>query len=145
MNFGPPPPRITTTSVVADSVYITLLGASYGAAWGLVTPFHPPRSKKALLETKTGQFKPARPFSSMASVGHNAAIFAAIMGVQSFSSKTLAFIRQKDDYVNQIFGCGVTYQYYVKLLGQTEKRLIMHNRIAGGCVLGGIIYGIVGP
>ena len=96
-------------------------------------------------ETKTGQFKPARPFSSMASVGHNAAIFAAIMGVQSFSSKTLAFIRQKDDYVNQIFGCGVTYQYYVKLLGQTEKRLIMHNRIAGGCVLGGIIYGIVGP
>lgn len=143
MNFGPPPPRITPTSVVSDSIYITVLGASYGAAWGLVTPFHPPRSKQALLEAKTGQFKAARPFSSIISVGHNAAIFAAIMGVQSFSSKSLAFIRQRDDYINQFFGCGVTYQYYVKLLGHTEERLIMHNRIAGGCFLGVILYGMV--
>lgn len=93
------------------------------------------------LEAKTGIFKPARPFSSVASIGHNAAMFGSIMGVQRFSSKSLAIIRQKEDLFNDLFGFGVTYKYVTYFLGASEVRLIRHNRVFGGIFVGTIIFG----
>lgn len=107
----------------------------------MVTPFHDvPGSKAAIKEAKTGTFRPAKPFSSLRAIGHNAAIFGTIMGVQRFSSKSLEMIRQREDYVNDLIGFGVTYKYYVTFLSTSEKRLIIHNRIFGGTILAAVIY-----
>lgn len=65
------------------------------------------------------------------------------MGVQKLSSKSLELIRHREDYWNDIFGFGVTYKYYATFLASTEKRLVMHNRIFGGAILGAIVYGHV--
>lgn len=93
------------------------------------------------LEAKTGIFKAAKPFTSISSIGHNAAMFGSIMGVQRFSCKSLEIIRQKQDFLNEIFGFGITYKYYTYFLGSSEERLIRHNRIFGGIFLGAILYG----
>jgi hypothetical protein len=94
-------------------------------------------------EAKTGIFKAARPFSSLRSIGHNAAIFGTIMGVQRLSSKSLELIRQKEDYINELFGFGITYKYYGTFLSFSEQRLMLHNRIFGGMILAAVVYGHV--
>eukprot|EP00978_Attheya_sp_CCMP212_P038352 scaffold189140_cov59-Attheya_sp.AAC.1 len=91
-------------------------------------------------ELRTGMFRAARPFSSLASVGTNAAIFGGIMGVQRLSCKTLELVRQREDYYNDIFGYIVTYKYYTVFLGSTEKRFMLHNRIIGSGVLCAVLY-----
>ncbi len=96
---------------------------------------------RTCLESKSGIFRPARPFSSFSSVGHSAAIFGSIACVQQLSSKSLAFLRQNDDFLNDIAGFGVAYKYYSYFLGSSEKRLILHNRAFGGIVLGAVLYG----
>jgi len=72
-------------------------GGIYGAAFGLVTPFHPPGSKAALEEAATGVFKPAAPFSSILSVPHNALIFGSLLGVQRLGCKTAEYIRSRQE------------------------------------------------
>ena len=72
-------------------------GGIYGAAFGLVTPFHPPGSKAALEELKTGVFKPAAPFSSLSSVPHNALMFGSLLGVQRLGCKTAEYVRSKQE------------------------------------------------
>jgi hypothetical protein len=85
------------TTIVAETVYHFIRGGIYGAAFGLVTPFHPPGSKEALQEVKTGLFKPAAPFSSLTSVPHNAIIFGSLLASQRFGCKTAEFIRSKQE------------------------------------------------
>jgi hypothetical protein len=94
-------------------------------------------------EKKTGVFKAARPFSSFRSIAHNGAIFGTIMGIQRLSSKSLELLRQREDYINDIFGFGVTYKYYDIFLASAEKRLLIHNRIFGVAVLTAVAYGHV--
>jgi len=55
----------------------------------------------------------------------------------------MELIRQREDYVNDIFGFGITYKYYQTFLGSTERRLIVHNRVFGGAVLAAMVYGHV--
>jgi hypothetical protein len=77
----------------------TVRGGIYGAAFGLVTPFHPPGSRAALQEAATGVFRPAAPFSSISSVPHNAIIFGSLLAAQRFGCKTAEYIRSKQEYV----------------------------------------------
>jgi hypothetical protein len=63
------------------------------------------------------------------------------MGVQRLSSKSLELLRQKEDFINELFGFGITYKYYATFLSHSEQRLILHNRVFGGVILGAIIYG----
>lgn len=130
----------TSSTVWAEGVYQFLRGSLYGAVWGLVTPFHAPGSMGAAAEASTGVFKAARPFSSFLSVGHNAAIFGSIMGIQRLSSKSLELARAKDDFYNDVFGFAVTYKYYTTFLGCTERRLVLHNRAVGAMVLAAVVY-----
>ena len=92
-------------------------------------------------EFKTGIFRPARPFSSLKSVYCNAAVFGPIAGVQQLSSKTLAYFRQQDDYINDLVGFGAAYKYFTYFLASSDERLIRHNRVFGAAVLGAIAYG----
>ena len=85
------------TTIMAETVYHFIRGGIYGAAFGLVTPFHPPGSNAALQEARTGIFKPARPFSSLASVPHNAIIFGSLLAAQRFACKTSEFIRNSQE------------------------------------------------
>lgn len=133
----------TPSTVISDAVYQVIRGCAYGAVWGMVTPFHAPGSAGAIEEAKTGIFKAARPFSSFRSIGHNAAIFGTVMGVQRLSSKSLELIRQREDFINEIFGFGITYKYYGTFLSFSEQRLMLHNRIFGGMILAAIVYGQV--
>lgn len=96
-----------------------------------------------LLEAKTGIFKAARPFSSIRSITQNAAIFGTIMGLQRLSSKSLELIRQREDYINDIVGFGITYKYYETFLASSEKRLMMHNRVFGGAIAAALVYGCI--
>lgn len=124
-------------TIVAETVYHFIRGGIYGAAFGLVTPFHPPGSKAALQEAKTGIFKPARPFSSLASVPHNAIIFGSLLGVQRLGSKTSEYVRNSQDPWNDLFGCAVAYPYYQHFL---IKHVKIHNRVVGGAVVLSIAY-----
>mmetsp|Transcript_7523 Transcript_7523/g.13560 ORF Transcript_7523/g.13560 Transcript_7523/m.13560 type:complete len:150 (-) Transcript_7523:459-908(-) len=128
------------STVVADGVNQFLIGSLYGGMWGLVTPFHAPGSVQAATELRTGMFRAARPFSSLASVGTNAVIFGGIMGVSRLSNKTLELARQREDYFNDAFGFLVTFGYYKVFLGSTEKRYMLHNRIIGSGVLCAVLY-----
>lgn len=128
------------STVVADGIHQFLIGSLYGGIFGLVTPFHAPGSAQAATELRTGIFRPAPPFSSLASVGSNAAIVGSIMGVQKLSSKTLELARQREDFYNDVFGFFVTYSYYQVFLGFTEKRFILHNRMIGSGVLCAVLY-----
>jgi len=107
----------------------------------MVTPFHAPGSPGAIAEANSGIFKVAKPFSSLSSIGHNAAMFGTIMGIQRLSSKSLELLRQRQDFYNEIFGFGVTYKYYTYFLGSTEERLIRHNRIFGCAFVATLLYG----
>ena len=138
----------------------------YGAAFGLVTPFHAPGSPAALkgtpctifqndlsqhhqllkeylflhspyIEVATGVFTPAAPFSNLWSVPSNAIIFGSLLAVQRFGSKTAEFVRGKQDPWNDVFGCGVAYPYYQQFL---VKHVKIHNRVVGGTVLLAIAY-----
>ncbi len=81
-------------------------------------------------------------------------MFGTIMGIQRLSSKSLETIRQKQDFINELFGFGVTYKYYNLFLGgvggqgkgsskyiSLDKRLIVHNRVFGIMFLSAIVYG----
>mmetsp|Transcript_18231 Transcript_18231/g.25735 ORF Transcript_18231/g.25735 Transcript_18231/m.25735 type:complete len:144 (+) Transcript_18231:90-521(+) len=128
------------STVAAEGAYQFMKGGLYGAVWGIVTPFHAPGSANAISEAKTGIFKPAPPFSSMKSVGANAAMFASIMSVQRISSKSMEVLRYKEDILNDIFGFAVTYKYYNTFIGNTERRLVMHNRTICVGTLFAIVY-----
>lgn len=91
-------------------------------------------------ETTSGVFRPAPPFSSLSSVPSNAIMFGTILGVQRISCKSLELLRRKEDVWNDMFGFVVTYRYYVYFLASTEKRLVNHNRVVGGCVILAIAY-----
>jgi len=76
----------------------------------------------------------------MKSVGANAAMFASIMSVQRISSKSMEVLRYKEDILNDIFGFAVTYKYYNTFIGNTERRLVMHNRTICVGTLFAIVY-----
>eukprot|EP00980_Cylindrotheca_fusiformis_P016696 scaffold5024_cov136-Cylindrotheca_fusiformis.AAC.25 len=87
----------TPATIVTETVYHFIRGSIYGAAFGLVTPFHPPGSKAALQEAKTGVFKAAAPFSSLSSVPHNAIIFGSLLASQRCGCKIAEFMRSKQE------------------------------------------------
>jgi len=125
----------TSSIILSNVAYQCYAGLFYGGVWGMVTPFHPVGSPGAFAEKK-GIFKPAPPFSSISSIGSNAAICASLMGIHKLSSQGIGFARQREDLFNDIFGFFVSYRYYSFFLGSTEKRLIFHNRAIGaGTVL----------
>ena len=106
-----------------------------------VTPFHPPGSPGALLEAKTGVFKPAPPFSSFRAIPTKAAIVGGTLAIQKLTSKSMELIRGRQDWINEVVGFAVTYQYCTYFLWGTEKRLLMHNRVVGGIVVTTMAYG----
>ena len=67
-------------------------------------------------------------------------MFGTILGVQRISCKSLELLRRREDIWNDMFGFAVTYRYYVYFLASTEKRLLTHNRVVGGCVLMAVAY-----
>jgi len=125
------------TTIAAETVYHFLRGSLYGAAFGLVTPFHPPGSPKALQEATTGKILPAKPFSSLRAVPSNAIMFGSLLAVQRFSCKSMEYARSTQDPWNDLFGCCVAVPYYTQLVVQ---RGVWHNRIVGGLVMAAIVY-----
>lgn len=95
--FGSSLTSINYNCFCANSLIHTVRGGMYGAAFGLVTPFHPPGSKAALQEAKTGIFKPAAPFSSISSVPHNAIIFGSLLAAQRFGCKSAEYVRSTQE------------------------------------------------
>ena len=105
-----------------------------------MTPFHAPGSPGAILEAKTGVFRPAPPLGSLRSVPSNAIMFGSLLAVQRFSCKSMEYIRGgKQDIFNDIFGCGIAYPYYQRFLVPTHA-VIWHNRIVGSMVLLAVAY-----
>jgi len=93
------------------------------------------------LESKTGIFRPAPPFSSVQSVISNAAIVGSLMGIYGWSSSTMEVARRKSDVWNSVFACGTTYSYYRFFLGSNnERRLIMHNKVVASACLSSVVY-----
>jgi hypothetical protein len=152
------------STIIAETVYHFLRGSLYGAAFGLVskgglkmwasipgtlippplssdvtqvTPFHAPGSPGAILEAKTGVFKPAPPFSSISSVPSNAIVFGSLLAVQRLGCKTSEYIRNTQDPWNDFFGCAVAYPYYQNIV---VRRPVLHNRVVGGAVLLSILF-----
>ena len=125
----------TPSTIVTETVYHFLRGGIYGAAYGLVTPFHPPGSKEALAEASTGVFKPARPFSSLSSVPHNALIFGSLLAAQRFGCKSMEFVRGRQDPWNDVFGFCVAYPYYQRFL---TTRALLHNRVLGASIVAAV-------
>lgn len=120
-------------TAVSESVHGFLTGLTYGAIWGLVSPFPYTQGKPG------GAFRPAPPFSSIRGVWFNAAIFGPLFGVTSFFRSGMALMRGTDDLLNDVFGLGVAAGYYNNFLAN-EKRLILHNRAVGAVLLGGVLY-----
>jgi hypothetical protein len=50
------------------------------------------------------------------------------MGAQRLSSQMLALARRQDDFLNDVFGFFVSYQYYKQFL-EKESRIRIHNRV----------------
>ena len=91
-------------------------------------------------EAATGVFKPAPPFRSIASVPSNAIVFGCLVGIQRFGCKSMELVRFKEDFWNDIFGCACIYPYYKAFIGNTERRLMLHNRAVGGAVALALVY-----
>lgn len=125
------------STIVAESVYHFLRGGIYGAAFGLVTPFHAPGSPGAIQEAKTGVFKPAAPFSSLSSVPTNAIIFGSLLAMQRLSCKTAEYVRGVQDPWNDFLGCAVAYPYYQNVI---VRHTVLHNRVVGGIVVGAVAF-----
>ena len=84
-------------TIMAETFYHFCRGALYGAAFGLVTPFYEVGTKGAILEAKTGIFKPAPVLGSLSSVPSNAIIFGSLLAVQRFACKSVEYLRGKQD------------------------------------------------
>lgn len=93
-----------------------------------------------IIEAKSGIFQAARPFSSLRSVGSNAAIFGSIMAVQRLSSKSLELLRQKEDWYNDLIAFPLTYKYYSYFIGSSNQRLLLHNRFIAATAVTLVIY-----
>ena len=71
----------------------------------------------------------------------NAIYFASILGVQRFCCKSLELLRRRpDDLLNELFGFAMVFPYYQYCLNHSERRLILHNRVVGGLMIGSIGY-----
>jgi len=105
-----------------------------------VTPFPAPGSAAAAREAATGVFKPVPPFSSIRAVPSSAIFFGSILAVQRFCAKTLELARRREDVANDLFGFAMLYPYYRYVLGYSERRLVLHNRVVGGAVASAILY-----
>ena len=161
----------TPSTIISETVYHFLRGGIYGAAFGLVTPFHAPGSFGAIqgmflatrvtratwlprcgfyitthvhsfrfgctTEAKTGIFKPAPPFSSLASVPSNAIIFGSLLAIQRFGCKTAEFARNTRDPWNDFFGCAVAYPYCQHIV---VRHPVTHNRVVGGGILLAVLF-----
>lgn len=42
--------------------------------------------------------------------------------------------------MNEAFGLGMVYPYYVYILNHSEQRLIRHNRVVGGAFVCAMVY-----
>jgi len=124
-------------TIMAETFYHFCRGALYGAAFGLVTPFYEVGTKGAILEAKTGIFKPAPVLGSLSSVPSNAIIFGSLLAVQRFACKSVEYLRGKQDPWNDVFGCFVAYPYYQTCL---TKHAVGHNRVVGGMVVLSIAF-----
>mmetsp|Transcript_23356 Transcript_23356/g.65159 ORF Transcript_23356/g.65159 Transcript_23356/m.65159 type:complete len:143 (+) Transcript_23356:145-573(+) len=124
-------------TIVAETVYCFLRGSLYGAAFGLVTPFHAPGSPGALKELQTGRFTPAPVFGSLRSVPSNAIVFGSLLASQRFGSKTCEWMRGQQDWWNEAAGCLVAYPYYQFCL---VRNLRTHNRVVGTILACSLVY-----
>jgi hypothetical protein len=84
-------------TIMAETFYHFCRGGLYGAAFGMVTPFYEVGTKGAILEAKTGIFKPAPVLGSLSSVPTNAIIFGSLLAVQRFACKSVEYLRGKQD------------------------------------------------
>lgn len=128
---------VSPKTIMTETVYHFLRGSVYGVAYGMVTPFYEIGSKGALLEAKTGIFKPAPYFACMSSIPSHAIFIGSILGAQRFFSKSLEYSRGKADYWNDTFGYCMIIPYYQLFL---TKYAVQHNRIVGGTIMAAIAF-----
>jgi hypothetical protein len=93
-----------------------------------------------LAEAASGVFRPVPPFRNLASIPQNAIYFGSILAWQRLCCKSLELVRRKEDLVNEAFGLGMVYPYYLYILNHSEKRLVRHNRVVGGVVVASAVY-----
>jgi hypothetical protein len=91
-------------------------------------------------EAASGVFRPVPPFRNLASIPQNAIYFGSILAWQRLCCKSLELVRRKEDLVNEAFGLGMVYPYYLYILNHSEKRLVRHNRVVGGVVVASAVY-----
>jgi hypothetical protein len=116
---------------------IIVLSSSFLVLFFQVTPFYEAGSKGALEEMRTGIYRPAPVFGSLASVPSNALIFGSLLAVQRFTCKSVELVRGRQDPWNDLVGCLFAYPYYQTFL---TKHVVLHNRIVGGSLLCAIAY-----
>mmetsp|Transcript_24180 Transcript_24180/g.34647 ORF Transcript_24180/g.34647 Transcript_24180/m.34647 type:complete len:161 (+) Transcript_24180:3-485(+) len=143
---GPFTLYITPETVVSDGVYGFLKGFITGAAWGVVTPFHPIVSPWLIPPTEVTStlrlvFRYKLPTVGVAMMS-NGLFLGGITGTFNLSSSALMYARRKDDIWNTLFSIGVTSGIYIPIF-TNNSRLRIHNRIIGGFLAGSILYSCV--
>lgn len=93
---------------------------------------------------KTGIFKPAKLFSSYRAVLSNGAMIGSLMGVFTWGSCSMAYIRGNNnhDIIDFASGVGAASGYFRYFFWESDKRMILHNRVLGGTLATSIIYGM---
>jgi hypothetical protein len=128
---------ISPKTIVTETVYHFIRGCIYGTAYAFVTPFFMPGSPGALLEQKTGVFKPAPVFSTLPwSIPSHALFIGSILACQRFGCKSMEYVRAKSDPWNDTFGYFLVVPHYQICL---TKHAVWHNRLVGGAILGCLV------
>lgn len=126
-------------TALSDSVFGLCNGLLYGAVWGMVTPFAPfvVQNSDAVKSAVSSKF-PIRPFSSPKAMYQNSLLVGGLAFVWSLSTASIALIRRKQDGYNNLFGLSVSVGYSRFFL-HSNARLLLHNRVVGGTICGGIL------
>jgi hypothetical protein len=145
---SPPSPMIITITpafCVSEGVFGFCKGFLCGAAWGLVTPFHPVVSSPWLQPPSTSVISTGRwiiryklPIVAISMVS-NGCFLGSVLGVFNFSNSTFRYVRKKDDTWNYVLSASITGGFYTYIFTSPHRR-IMHNRVVGGILAGTILY-----
>lgn len=144
---GPFTLYITPETVISDGVYGFLKGLLTGAAWGIVTPFHPIVSpwlreeKEVVSSTLRLIVRYKLPTVGVAMIS-NGLFLGGVVGTFDLSSSALMYARRKDDMWNTLLSMGITSAIYIPIFSNNSK-LRIHNRIIGGLLASSILYSCV--
>lgn len=89
-------------------------------------------------------FRPLPLFGNLASIPYNALTFGCILGWYQLNARGMELWRRRDNDVwNEVFGAAMLGPYYYSMFLHSERRLILHHRVVGGCVGVAVLYGLV--